>query len=518
MHEDGLSPLLRRIAVLLALLLPGCSSQPEPPKSNGSSQPAQREPTKTNDEDGKVKPPREREELFAGWPKPMAVLVITGNQHGYLEPCGCTGLANQKGGLARRHSLIKQLVDKGWDVAPLDVGNQVRRFGPQAELQFQMTAEALKKMGYRAIGLGHEDLLLGEILASVASDAAKPGPFLSANIAVQDREYLPRQLLVEVGGRKIGVVAVLGDDLRKKVTSPDVIQQSVDDAMKQVMPEVRNATYDFRVLLAFADEDAARDIAKRYMMFDLVVASSGSADPTLELEPIETTRSKLAYTGTKGMFALVIGLFGDRQEPKIRYERVPLDDRFDDSKEMRELMAGYQDQLKELGLEGLGLRPLTHSDGRFVGSNKCGECHTKALAVWEKTPHAHATDSLIHPKERGDIDRHYDPECLSCHVTGWEPQKFFPFEGGYLSVEKTPELMHNGCENCHGPGSEHVAAEESGNAELMEKLRSAMRLPLEGKVAERKCMECHDIDNSPDFHSPGAFEKYWKKVEHKGKD
>ena len=45
-----------------------------------------------------------------------------------------------------------------------------------------------------------------------------------------------------------------------------------------------------------------------------------------------------------------------------------------------------------------------------------------------------------------------------------------------------------------------------------------MRLPLANKVAERKCVECHDIDNSPDFHDSGAFEKYWKDVEHKGKD
>jgi hypothetical protein len=31
-------------------------------------------------------------------------------------------------------------------------------------------------------------------------------------------------------------------------------------------------------------------------------------------------------------------------------------------------------------------------------------------------------------------------------------------------------------------------------------------------------MECHDLDNSPEFHKPGAFEKYWKQIEHKGKE
>jgi hypothetical protein len=45
-----------------------------------------------------------------------------------------------------------------------------------------------------------------------------------------------------------------------------------------------------------------------------------------------------------------------------------------------------------------------------------------------------------------------------------------------------------------------------------------MKLPLAGGAAERKCLQCHDEDNSPDFHKDGAFERYWKEVEHRGKD
>jgi nitrate reductase cytochrome c-type subunit len=157
-----------------------------------------------------------------------------------------------------------------------------------------------------------------------------------------------------------------------------------------------------------------------------------------------------------------------------------------------------------------------------VGSEKCGECHTKAYEIWSNTPHAHATDSLVKPPNtRGDIARHFDPECLSCHVTGWDPQQFVPLESGYLSLEKTPHLQHNGCENCHGPGSSHVAAETGAAAvDETEQLqrRDQMKLPLAGGVAERKCLECHDDDNSPDFHANGAFERYWKEVEHRGKE
>jgi formate-dependent nitrite reductase cytochrome c552 subunit len=104
---------------------------------------------------------------------------------------------------------------------------------------------------------------------------------------------------------------------------------------------------------------------------------------------------------------------------------------------------------------------------------------------------------------------------LSCHVTGWEPQRYHPFDGGFLALDKTPDLIANGCENCHGPGSAHVAAEtgdEPATDELLAQLRQEMRLPYAD--AKNNCLQCHDLDNSPDFN----FEKYWPEVEHKGKN
>jgi hypothetical protein len=66
-----------------------------------------------------------------------------------------------------------------------------------------------------------------------------------------------------------------------------------------------------------------------------------------------------------------------------------------------------------------------------------------------------------------------------------------------------------------------VAAENGTGSRLADqisKLRESMRKPLVGQVAEKKCIECHDLDNSPEFHKDGAFERYWKKIEHVGKD
>jgi hypothetical protein len=304
--------------------------------------------------------------------------------------------------------------------------------------------------------------------------------------------------------------------------SDELVHEPPLAALKKTCTELKDKNCHYYVLLAHAPPEEAREIAENVPIFDLVVAATDNSLPSRELETIEGTNTRLMQVGTKAMYAGVIGLFDDRNNP-VRYESVPLDARLADSPAMLRMLAEYQDQLKQLGLEGLGLRPQPHPSGRqFVGSEKCGECHTKAFEKWSSTPHSHATDSLVTPpNSRGDIARHYDPECLSCHVTGWEPQQFYPFASGYLGLEKTPQLQHNGCENCHGPGSAHVAAEsgdESVSEEEQAKRREAMKLLIAGGAAERKCLECHDLDNSPDFHKPGAFEEYWKEVEHRGKD
>jgi Cytochrome c554 and c-prime len=451
------------------------------------------------------------------WPKPEAVIVATGLQWGYIEPCGCSGKENQRGGLSRRHSFLKQLAAQGWTVVPLDVGDQVRRYGTQTEIKFQRTAEALKTMHYRAVGFGPDDLRLPApgLAAAVADVPDNPSPFVSANAALFgfDPPITPRFRIIQAGKLKLGVTAVIGDSARKAINNDDVKFKPADEALAEVLPELQKAHCDHLILLANATMAETKALAAKFPQFDFVITSGGAAEPPREPAVINGNKTRLIEVGQKGEYANVIGFFDDRQQPD-RTRVVPLSAKLGESDEMHEMMAAYQDQLKQLELSGLGITPARHSSGRqFVGSKVCGDCHTKAYAIWLNTPHAKALDTLAGLKP----SRQYDPECLSCHVTGWEPQKFYPYQGGYLSLEKTPALAHNGCENCHGPGSAHVAAQSGDKIdekEVSEKQRAelaaAMRVP---KTAET-CIQCHDDDNSINF----KFEAYWPKVEHKGKD
>lgn len=460
----------------------------------------------------------QRQPLFANWPEPKLVLFLTGQQHGYIEPCGCTGLANQKGGLSRRFTFRKSLLDRGWTVLPLDAGNQVARFGRQAEIKFQVTTEAFKKMGYRAIGLGPDDLRLsaGELVAVTSADKDQAGLFVCANAAVIDRALTPQFLVLSAGGKRIGVTAVLGTDRLSKIVSDEVLKSPPEQSLRQVWAELEKQACDVNVLLAQASLDETRKLAQSVPHFDVIVSADEVGEPAYQAEPIANTKSLLIQVGMKAMYVGVVGLF-DGAGPRLRYQRVPLDDRFADAPEMLELLAAYQEQLKAAGLDGLGVKPIPHPSGRqYVGSKACKECHEDAYEVWEQSSHAKALATLMRPGERSEIPRHFDPECLSCHVVGWSPQKFFPYASGYLGADATPRLHNVGCENCHGPGSDHVAAEngklENFTGALRDKLREEAKLPL--AEAEKKCLECHDIDNSINFHLPGAFDKYWQKIEH----
>lgn len=458
----------------------------------------------------------QRPELFAGWGKPEVALFLTGEQHGYIEPCGCTGLTNQKGGLMRRHTLLNQLRDdRGWDVVALDVGNQVRRFGRQAEIKFQTTTQGLKTMGYEAVGFGPDDLRLSidEVFAAVASDDPDNIKHLSSNASLLG--FTPKHRVIEAGGLKIGVTGVLGTKEMRQISNSDIEMADPVEGLKESWEALKAENCNLYVLLAEASLEESREFARQFPGFQIVVTAGGSGEPERKPEIVEGTRTRMIQVGTKGMYVGVVGIFNDPNDP-IRYQRVALDAQFKDSDEMLKLLAAYQQQLETLGLNGLGIRPQPHPSGHtFVGSDTCADCHTDAYEVWEESKHSHALQTLVHPPERFQVARHYDPECLACHVNGWNPTTYLPYESGYLSLTETPRMQGVSCENCHGPGSAHVAS-QNGEGNYTEaqttQFTEQMRLPLD--KARDTCLKCHDLDNSPDFHEKGAFDEYWEKIAH----
>ena len=458
-----------------------------------------------------VKPPfdpiKENGPIFVGWGVPRVALVITGQQNGYLEPCGCAGLDRMKGGLSRRYSFIKGLKDKGWPVIALDVGGMCNSFGKQAELKFHTTASALRAMGYNAIALGKAELGFpaADILSEIVNADGTPGMFVSANVSVFERNAgMPLTYkILEANGLKFGVTSVLCKSAQNFSQNDEILLSPTKESLNKVMPILKEKS-DIRILLSHGTVDEAMIIAKDYPDFQVIVTAGGNPEPPAK--PVILPSGQYIITvGQKGMCSIVLGFF---DKGVLKYQRVPHDSRFEQSDVVRQMMQSYQDQLKELWLDGLGIRPVPQTDatrGANVGPKKCQTCHEYQYDVWKKSKHAHAFKSL----EDAKPSRDFDPECVCCHVVGWHRHLYFPYQKGYVKPGQDDHLKNVSCEACHGPGEAHIAAESSSNVENQNAQRAKMHIDLK-YAKDKMCGDCHDLDNSPNFDP----DKYWELVKH----
>lgn len=481
---------------------------------------------KTGVESQTLKKLAEDKPLFEGWDKPSAVLVLSGEQHGHLEPCGCS--ENQSGGIARRHELIQLIEAKGWPLTAFDLGGTVNRSRSQSKLKFQTFLAAMKDMRYSVLNLGPEELKLGaaDLLAAHTPDEKNPLNslgFVSANVTLFGSPEIGtplRSKVLTLGKVKVGVTSVLGAGFRKEVApdgaGTDITVEEPATALRAVLKGLQELKPDLLVLLSHGDLLEARNLAKAFPQFDVILTSGGVEDPEAN-NPQKVGNTLVVQVGHKGKYTGVLGFFPDDATHRLRYEFIKLTPgRFKDSVKMIDHMKFYQELLKN---EQLAEKepPIKHPSGaRFVGTKACAECHTKAFDVWKETGHARAYDSLIEGRpELKDrwVSRISDPECLSCHVTGWQPQEALRYVSGFESKQKTPHLLDNGCENCHGPGSRHIQFIDAGDKESA---RKEVRVTMD-EARKTLCYTCHDTDNDPKFGSK-TFDQYWDKIKHKGLD
>ncbi|TWT57477.1 Perchlorate reductase subunit gamma precursor [Thalassoglobus neptunius] len=476
--------------------------------------------------------------LFEGWENPSAVFVFSGDESGYLEPCGCS--ERQSGGFARRADLIRQIEDeRSWPVTAFDVGGILdldRITYPQSKIKFLRMLDGFNRMGYQGLALGREELLLGpaaifEAHTQLTSNEDFDVPFMASNVTFYGTKDLGTPIssrIVEVGNKRIGVIAIVGETTRKKLDETGVTRDenelkidAVDESLRAALDGLKEEQPNLIILLSHSEIDESIRIAEQFPEIPIIVTAGGAEDP--RLEPTMVGETMVVEVGRKGKNVAVVALMGDGN---LKHEIVELDmDRFDLDPRMTELMRDYQNDL-EAAYDQLISDDLAVSHSRsstFMGAETCKECHKGAYEVWNKSRHSHALDSLVEGRESyGDawVSRIHDPECLTCHTTGWDQQAALRFRSGFASLEKTPHLAGNQCENCHGPASEHVELEKSilAGASLTPELtadRNASMQELRLSLAEAKknvCIKCHDHDNSPNFN----FETYWPKVNHSG--
>ena len=121
---------------------------------------------------------------------------------------------------------------------------------------------------------------------------------------------------------------------------------------------------------------------------------------------------------------------------------------------------------------------MGQSEAAYVGESSClVECHKKEVASFKESIHNKAftnikdTELYLSQKEKGT-----EKDCFKCHTTGYGEK------GGFIDEKTTPDHAKVGCEACHGPGFEHIAA----NANDTAKKKATITLKPD-------CTQCHVI-------------------------
>jgi hypothetical protein len=135
---------------------------------------------------------------------------------------------------------------------------------------------------------------------------------------------------------------------------------------------------------------------------------------------------------------------------------------------------------------------------KFVGPGQCKQCHPKQYESWKQTRMANSFN-VLRPGEKAQekrmvgldpaVDYTHDSLCLPCHTTG------YGLVGGFVSIEKTPEMAGVTCEACHGNGGSYARSVMDPKNPSFTTV-SARKAGLVYPPTENVCRECHNA------HSP----------------
>ncbi|MDR3619941.1 MAG: multiheme c-type cytochrome [Paludisphaera borealis] len=506
---------LGAVATAIALLTyVGCSSSSSKDDKGTSLAPPGTKPADAPKADPAA---AKSSKLFAQWPKPEGVLVVSGEMDGYLEPCGCTG--GQLGGLIRRYDFVERLQAQKWPYALIDLGSLVKdpaaaRGGfEQAKIKFSIALKALSVFKYSGIALSADDLKVGvgEAMAqflNAFSEPDNPTKILAANVTPGPgfETIIQPSTIVEAGTVKLGVTAVIDPENIAKLSDPDKDEllptvKRADDVLPSVLAELEGKS-DYQILMVQGTPDEAKRLASAYPGFDIVVSKSAIDDPEQDPQMLNNGKTMLVNVGRRGKYVGAIGFFNDGA--KTRYYRVSLGENYNGpaTAVKKVIEDEYRGMLKEIGtVENFPRHDYVNGapGATFAGAESCKTCHPNTFMKWASTKHALAFESLLHDPKPNTI---YDAECITCHTTGFE------YTSGWRSEAATPLLKGNQCENCHGPASRHVAEPDD------QSFRKFLAVTAEQVDKNRTCYRCHDEDNSPNFN----FQIYYGKIIHKGLD
>lgn len=423
-------------------------------------------------------------------------IVYTGRTEGYLENCGCK--TNEAGGVARRVTLMRQLRQAHPDLVLLDAGdlfpNPAKSFHRDvfsaAETRFTLSTVA--RMGYDAVAVAPNELGLG-LGEFRKSSTGLPLPFVAASVESAGHSLVTRVRHLRRDDLRVAVVGLLdpppasgnGSSFEDATAGLSLIDPIL--AAQGIVPPLKRAGA-LVVVLGRLSPVTIRRLVTACPEVDVVVSSEddapvASSDGTLvglKDRPGFLGHTLVLYTseGRYGVNVARVDLGPLARPVGASLERVRLDDRIGDDPHTRSALTDLYRGMWEREIATNAIEPPFAGDSlrqnaEYAGAKACASCHRSEYAQWRETPHASAYKTLL------NVHRHYQPQCVSCHVVGFQSPTGFRFG----SSDET--FANVQCEVCHGPGAEHA--------------RLPRRTNIIRQVPAEVCLECHTPEHSDRF-------------------
>ena len=416
--------------------------------------------------------PLQSADLSAGPADKTDVLTIflTGYELGAMKPCGCSG--GQLGGFDRRPAVLNRVPRQKRLV--IDTGSLVAGDAEQDLLKFStiMQAFRLPSLGYDLVNMTPDDLDKAFNLGLLSDPSSTPRIISSHKRPdVNVRASFSKNFVLESGKLAVTVAAL-------DVESCSIEQTEQVFARRSDMPVFN------MLILNRCDSEISASVLEELPMIDCLVCPADSDEPRLISEP--DTRPLVFSVGRFGKYVnqLRIGLTGAPGKLEIEYAPVDVNETLKPDSSLANLHRAYQLLVKEQRLLEKYPRSSLPSGLQYAGSQSCKSCHDYNYEVWSTKAHAQAYATLE------KVGSEYDPECVVCHVVGMR------YYSGFISPEQTPNLKDVGCENCHGPGSEHNG--NLGKATTTE--------------PKQDCTDCHTPEHSSAYAA--KKQEYFEKIVH----
>ena len=186
--------------------------------------------------------------------EPGVTILFSGDTQGDLFPK--SGLTGDVGGLARRPATIAYFREMDPGVLLLDAGDAFASGFAGAQMTNKVLVRAMNRMGYDAMGIGPQDLTMGEVALRELVGMAK-FPLVCSNLEFGKgvSPWIRPYAIFERNRLKVAVVSLLPSMPGTVITGARFIAPA--DALRVLLPGLKNRVDCIVLLTQFGSEDVA---------------------------------------------------------------------------------------------------------------------------------------------------------------------------------------------------------------------------------------------------------------------